>query len=127
MRHILLCDDDLPLVRATEVRFLRDGYRVTCCFDGQAAFEAIFRDMPDLVVTDFCMPRMNGVQLIEKLRADERTKSLPIIVLTAKEHELDVERLAGEFDVRSVLSKPFSPRELIRLAERTLANGVLTP
>lgn len=125
MRHILLCDDDLPLVRATEVRFLRDGYRVTCCFDGQAALEAVFRDIPDLVVTDFCMPRLNGVQLIERLRADERTRTLLIIVLTAKEHELDLKRLADEYGVRSVLSKPFSPRELIRLADLMLADSVL--
>ncbi|MBA4016367.1 MAG: response regulator [Pirellula sp.] len=120
MRHVLLCDDDLPLVRAMEVGFLREGYRASCCFDGQSALESILRDVPDLLITDYCMPRLNGVQLIEKLRAEEQTRALPIIVLTAKGHELDLEKLAGRYGIHSVISKPFSPRALIRLVNATL-------
>lgn len=117
---ILLCDDEVHIVRAAEFKLARAGYEVRCAADGQAAWETINGERPDLLITDLQMPRLGGLELIERLRQQPETHDLPVIVLTAKGFELKPQELAEKWGVLAVVGKPFSPRELLRLVESAL-------
>ncbi|MCE9605280.1 MAG: response regulator [Planctomycetia bacterium] len=116
-RHVLLCDDEIAIIRAAEIKLTRAGFRVTCCSDGQEAFETIQRDKPDLLISDCQMPRMGGLELIRRLRADEATCDLPIMMLTGKGYELPREELQTKYGVIEIIAKPFSPRDVLKIVE----------
>jgi len=114
---ILLCDDEIHILRAAQFKLARAGYEVRCASDGQQAWELIEQERPDILITDFQMPRLNGLGLIERVRANPRTSDLAVIVLTAKGFEVSPREMAERWGVAAVLGKPFSPRELLRLVE----------
>ncbi|MCG8583308.1 MAG: response regulator [Pirellulales bacterium] len=118
---ILLCDDEVHILRASEFKFRRAGYDVICASDGQDAWEKIQERCPDILVSDCQMPRMDGFQLIEKLRDNEATRDLPVMMLTAKGFESGHLETAERLGVATVLPKPFSPRQLLETVERMLA------
>jgi two-component system, OmpR family, alkaline phosphatase synthesis response regulator PhoP len=113
MNHrILLVDDDKELLAALEVKLLKEGYLIDTAPDGEAALEKIKASLPDLVILDVNMPRMNGMDVCRALRSDERTRDLAIIMLTARDDEVD--RILGlEFGADDYVTKPYNPRELI--------------
>jgi two-component system, OmpR family, alkaline phosphatase synthesis response regulator PhoP len=113
-KRILLCDDEIHIVRAAEFKLKKAGYDVQVTQDGLDAWNAIQERRPDLLITDFQMPRMDGVALIEKVRDNPATADLPIFMLTAKGFELSHEDLVGKWNVKEVIAKPFSPRELLQ-------------
>ncbi|HVX11625.1 MAG TPA: response regulator [Pirellulales bacterium] len=116
---IVVCDDEIHIVRAVQFKLSKAGYDVYCAADGEAAWQIIERDPPDLLITDFQMPRLNGLELIERVRRLPSTRELPVIVLSAKGFEFSPEELAERWGVLAVIDKPFSPRELLRLVEST--------
>jgi len=124
---VLLCDDEVHILRAAEFKIARAGFDVRCAFDGQEAWEAICRQRPDILITDFQMPRLNGLELIARVRDNPATTDLPVIVLTAKGFEVSPQELAEKMGVLAVLGKPFSPRELLRLVESIAAGLTLKP
>ncbi|HUG66963.1 MAG TPA: response regulator [Pirellulaceae bacterium] len=120
MSHrILLADDEIHIRRAAEFKLKRE-FEVSCAEDGQEAWEMLLKDRPDVLITDLQMPRMNGIELIEHIRANEATADLPVILLTAKGFELAREDIFNTLKVFQLLSKPFSPRELCRLAQMAI-------
>lgn len=123
--RLILCDDEVHILRAAEFKLTRAGFRVECAGDGQEAWEAIVRERPDLLVTDYQMPRLNGLELIERVRNEPALADLPIIMLTAKGLELSQSDLAERWNVRAVLGKPFSPRELLRTVESLVQKEVV--
>ncbi|HEX5443018.1 MAG TPA: response regulator [Pirellulales bacterium] len=123
MAKILLCDDEIHILRAAEFKLARAGYDVRCASDGQQAWELIEQERPDILITDFQMPRLNGLGLIERVRANPQTSDLIVMVLTAKGFEVSPQEMAERWGVAAVLAKPFSPRELLRQVES--AAGVL--
>ncbi len=121
MSHkILLCDDELHILRAAEFKFQRAGYDVRCASDGEEAWELIQEDLPDVVVTDLQMPRLDGLELAQRIKQDPRTAHLPVIMLTARGFELTSEELNAQYGIRALLCKPFSPRELSRFVEQVI-------
>lgn len=126
-QKVLLCDDDCPILRAAEFKISRAGYEVRCAGDGQAAWELIQQWLPDILVTDLQMPRMDGFRLSQKLRDDPRTRHLPILMLTAKGFEAAHRQMAADCGVLAVLPKPFSPRELLQCIGQALTTGQVTP
>ncbi|MBI2479998.1 MAG: response regulator [Planctomycetia bacterium] len=122
MTHrILLVDDELHIRRAAEFKLKRE-FEVSCAEDGQEAWEMILEDRPDVLVTDLQMPRMNGLELIEHIRANEATADLPVILLTAKGFELARGEVFNTLKVFQLVSKPFSPRELCKLVQMAIEN-----
>jgi PAS domain S-box-containing protein len=108
--RILFADDNADM-RDYVWRLLEKQYQVETVSDGQAALESILANPPDLVLTDVMMPRLDGFGLLHQLRADERTQSLPLIMLSARAGEESlVEGLNAGVD--DYLIKPFSAREL---------------
>jgi len=126
-RSILLCDDDIHILRAAEFKLKRAGLEVVCATDGQEAWEKIQQQQIDILVTDCQMPRLDGVGLIKRLRQDEATAQLPIVLLTAKGLELSHDELLGQWQVATIVSKPFSPRQLLACVEQILTTGSYQP
>ncbi len=127
-KTVLLCDDDIHIVRTAEIKVSGSGYAVQIAQDGQQAWEMIERDCPDFLVTDVQMPRMDGIELARRIRANSnpRISGLPIVMLTAKEFELDRRALIEEFHLVEILAKPFSPRELVGLIRHVLDEAPVT-
>jgi two-component system, OmpR family, alkaline phosphatase synthesis response regulator PhoP len=120
-RRVLLCDDDVHILRAAEFKLKRAGYDVRTAGDGQEGWELIEREVPDVVVTDCQMPRLDGFGLLRRIRQNPETESLPVMMLTAKGFEIDESEAASEYDVHEVIAKPFSPRELLQKVDALLA------
>jgi two-component system, OmpR family, alkaline phosphatase synthesis response regulator PhoP len=119
-KHILLCDDEIHILRAAEFKLKKAGYDVQIAGDGQEAWEAVERQMPDLLITDCQMPRLDGLGLVARVRANPATADLPIFMLTAKGYELSHDELAAQWNVMAVIAKPFSPRELLQRVDGVL-------
>jgi two-component system, OmpR family, alkaline phosphatase synthesis response regulator PhoP len=120
MKKVLLCDDEIHILRAAEMKVAKCGYEVRTANDGEQAWKMIQADMPDVLVTDVQMPRMDGFELARRVRECPATRDLPIIMLTAKGFELDRHELLEKWGIVDLLPKPFSPRELVRTLEQVL-------
>jgi signal transduction histidine kinase/DNA-binding response OmpR family regulator len=119
--RILLADDNADL-RDHVARLLRPYWDVTAAVDGQEALDLAVREQFDLVLTDVMMPRLDGFALIRALRADERTRDVPIVVLSARAgEEASVEGLSAGAD--DYLVKPFSARDLTARVRANLELG----
>ena len=120
-KRVLLCDDDVHILRAAEFKLKRAGFDVCTAGDGQEGWELIQQQMPDLVVTDCQMPRLDGFGLVGRIRQNEETALLPVMMLTAKGFEIDQQETAETWNVLEVIAKPFSPRELLQKVEAAIA------
>lgn len=128
MAHrIVVCDDDTHITRAVQMKLSRAGFEVETGSDGQMAWEAIQREIPDMLITDYQMPRLTGLELAARVRATAALRNLPVVLLTAKGFELDENQLQEEFGFHAVLTKPFSPRELLQLVENTIQRTDAAP
>jgi len=119
-KRIILCDDEIHILRAMEFKLKKAGYEVEITNDGEEAWDAIQKRKPDLLITDCQMPRLTGLELIGRLRDNPRTADIPVFMLTAKGYELSHELLFGQLRVLRVVAKPFSPRELLQDADAVL-------
>jgi two-component system alkaline phosphatase synthesis response regulator PhoP len=119
-KRILLCDDEIHILRAAEFKLRRAGFDVEIAGDGQEAWERIAVQRPDILVTDCQMPRLDGLGLTRRVRENPETRDLPVLMLTAKGYELSHEELADKLNVIAVIAKPFSPRELLQTVETIL-------
>ena len=82
-KHILVVDDDPDLVEALAMKLASKNFRVTKAYDGVEAWEKIKSDQPDLMILDVMMPRKNGYQLCDEIKADPQYKNIAVILLTA--------------------------------------------
>jgi two-component system phosphate regulon response regulator PhoB len=111
-KKILVVDDEAPIRMMLIQALVRSGFEVEEAADGNEALNKIADSMPDLLLLDWMMPGMTGINLVQKLRRNDVSRELPIIMLTAKVEESD--RVKGlEWGVDDYVLKPFSPRELI--------------
>jgi len=119
-KKVLLCDDEIHILRAAEIKVSRAGYEVRIAHDGQEAWESIQQDPPDVLVTDVQMPRCDGFELSRRIRGNPALKDLPILMLTAKGFELAHQEMMEKWGIVAILAKPFSPRELVRRIDEIL-------
>ena len=119
-KRVLLCDDEIHILRAAEFKIKRAGYDVRIASDGQEAWELIEQELPDILVTDCQMPRLDGFGLTQRVRENPQTRHIPILMLTAKGFEISHEDLAEKWNVIDVIAKPFSPRELLERVNKIL-------
>jgi DNA-binding response OmpR family regulator len=108
---ILAADDDEDILQLVVFRLERSGYTVLQAHDGEEAFRLALEHKPDLAVLDVMMPKMDGFEVTRRLRAEAATRSMPIIMLTARAQDSDVEE-GFDAGANDYLRKPFSPGEL---------------
>ncbi len=109
---ILVADDEEDLRELVTYRLSRSGYNVIGAEDGQEAFELAAERTPDLMVLDVMMPKLDGYELTRRLRAEAALRSIPVILLTARSQESDIDR-GFEVGADDYLKKPFNPDELV--------------
>ena len=110
--HILLVEDEKSLVELMRYNLERSGYRVTVAVNGEEALTSVADDRPDLVLLDWMLPLMSGIEVCRQLRRQTATANVPINMLTARGEEGDrIRGLAAGAD--DYVSKPFSPSELV--------------
>ena len=108
---ILVVDDEDDLLELVRYNLTKAGYRVSCVSTGEEALSHARRQPPDLIVLDLMLPAVDGLEVCRRLKADAKTRDIPIIMLTAKSEESDVVR-GLERGADDYITKPFSPRVL---------------
>jgi two-component system phosphate regulon response regulator PhoB len=123
-KKVLVVDDEIHIVHVVAIKLRNNGYEPITAGNGQEAYELACREKPDIVIADYMMPVMSGLELLEKLRANEQTKDIPFILLTARNFAIDDIR-QQQLQVSQCITKPFSPKELLRTIEDILYQGQL--
>jgi len=111
-KTVLVVDDEIHIVHVVAIKLRNNGYEVVSADNGAEALELALREKPDIIVTDFQMPVMTGLELVDNLRRNEETKDTPVIMLTARSFAISREQ-QDELKISGCLSKPFSPKELL--------------
>ena len=119
MKTILLADDEVNLRMLVHTTLDDPHYRILEAADGTAALELAKQERPDLLVLDWMMPGMTGIEVVRALRHDTETAHIPIIMLTAKGQEKDKEQ-GSSLGTYAYLVKPFSPLELLEKVQEVL-------
>jgi CheY-like chemotaxis protein len=109
---VMVVDDEPDIRYLLRITLEGAGYGVVEAAHGEAALALVRRSLPQLVLTDWMMPRMNGGKLIERLRADESTKAIPIVIISGTR--------GTQAGADAVVRKPFDPGELIVLVDRLI-------
>ena len=118
-KKVLVVDDEIHIVHVVAIKLRNNGYEVMTAGDGAEAFKIACEEKPDIIVTDFQMPVMTGLELVEKLRGREETREIPVIMLTARSFAIE-DRQKEDLQISQCLSKPFSPKELLENIEDIL-------
>ena len=109
---ILVVDDEREILELVKYNLSKEGFTAVCVETGEEALSAARVKMPDVLLLDLMLPGIDGLEVCRKLKADEKTRGIPIIMLTAKGGEADI--VAGlELGATDYVTKPFSPRVLI--------------
>ncbi|HEX8324431.1 MAG TPA: response regulator [Tepidisphaeraceae bacterium] len=122
-RTLIIADDEPHLVHIVAYSLKKAGIHVEVASNGLECFELACKLGPDLIVSDYQMPVLDGLQSCIRLKNDPRTSHIPVIMLTARGHRLSAEELART-NIQGVLPKPFSARQLLAKMEEVLAKRV---
>lgn len=112
MERVLIVDDDPDIQKLVSYNLDQAGFRVSIAATGLAALDFVQEKPPDLIILDIMLPDLDGLEVCRKLRQHDRSRRIPIIMLTARTEEID--RVVGfELGADDYVMKPFSPRELV--------------
>ena len=119
-KRILLAEDEPSVTRLIQVNLELAGYTLDCVADGEAALAAIRDALPDLLILDVTMPRLDGFEVLRALKSDPETAQLPVVMLTGKSDDESVFK-AWQSGVDCYMTKPFDPAELATMVQRLLS------
>lgn len=120
-KRVVCIEDEPEMIDLVKLILSRRGYQVVGAMGGREGLEAIRREQPDLVLLDLMMPDMDGWEVYQKMKADEATKAIPVIVVTAKAQSIDKVLGLHIAKVDDYITKPFGPQELLESVEKVLA------
>lgn len=123
MKKILVVDDEKSIAEILKFNLVKEGFEVYVAFDGQEAIDIVHKNLPDLMLLDLMLPKMDGLEVCRTVR---QTHDLPIIMLTAKDSEID-KVLGLELGADDYVTKPFSNRELIARVKANLRRKSKSP
>ncbi len=109
---VLVVDDETHILHVVSMKLQNAGYEVVTAEDGEEALQIAVQRRPDLVITDYQMPFMTGVELCIKLKEHQPTRATPCIMLTARGYNI-AQQYLDQANITTVLTKPFSPREVL--------------
>jgi two-component system alkaline phosphatase synthesis response regulator PhoP len=109
---VLIVDDEKNIVEAVKYALEKDGFRTLVAHDGARALELAARELPDLIVLDWMLPSVDGLEVCRLLHQQPATSGIPVLMLTVKSDETD-KVLGLEMGADDYMTKPFSPRELV--------------
>jgi two-component system, OmpR family, response regulator VicR len=119
---LVVCIEDEPeMIDLVKLILSRKGFNVVGAMGGREGLEAIQAQKPDLVLLDLMMPDMDGWEVYQKMKADDATKLIPVIVVTAKAQSIDKVLGLHIAKVDDYITKPFGPQELLQSVEQVLA------
>ena len=118
-KKILVSDDESHILHVVSLKLRNAGFKVVCARDGQEALDLARQERPDLLITDYHMPQLSGLELCRRLKQDPATAGIPAIMLTARGYHLD-EQDTQQSGITRMLSKPFSPRHLLATVNEVL-------
>ncbi len=121
-RKILVADDEAHILHIVSMKLANAGYEVITAMDGEEALELALADKPDMVITDFQMPYLTGLELSRRLHENEQTREVPVLMLTARGFDIEDGEMAAA-GIHDVLSKPFSPREVLRKVQNLIGES----
>jgi len=119
MKKVLIVDDEPFILMIVEDKLKKAGYEVLTQRTGNGIMEFIKSNKPDLVIMDWMLPDVSGLDICKDLKEDSETCSIPVFMLTAKGQEAD-EKLGYQCGVKQYITKPFSPKALLNLVEKTI-------
>ncbi len=118
-KKILVIDDETLLVDLVKIRLEANNYDVIAAYDGVEGLEKAKNEKPDLILLDISMPFMDGYQALQKLKENDQTKSIPVIMLTAKSQIDDVTKVA-DLGAADYVVKPFNPQTFLAKIHKAL-------
>ena len=118
-KKVLIADDEIHIIQVVAIKLRNNGYQVITAENGAEAYELACAEKPDVIITDFQMPVMTGLELVEKLRNNENTAQIPVMMLTARGFAIE-DDVREKLQIAACLSKPFSPRELLQNVQEVL-------
>ncbi len=119
---ILVVDDEIYIVHILDFSLGMEGYEVLTALDGEQALEKAKAEKPDLIVLDIMMPKLDGYETCKRLKADDATKQIPVILLSAKGRNVD-QKIGFEVGADDYITKPFSPRKLVERINSVLGQN----
>jgi CheY-like chemotaxis protein len=119
-KTILVADDETHILHVVSLKLRNAGFTVVTARDGQEALDLALSEAPDLLITDYHMPQLSGLELCRRLKQDPSTAGIPAIMLTARGYSLEAADTENSGILR-MLSKPFSPRQLLATVQEVLA------
>ncbi len=120
-QQIVYIEDDSEMIDLVRLILARKNFEFMGASGGREGLELIRQSLPDLILLDLMMPDMDGWEVYHQLKAEENTKNIPVIVITAKAQNIDKVLGLHIAKVDDYISKPFSPKELIASIEKVLA------
>ena len=118
-KTILVADDESHILHVVSLKLRNAGFRVLTARDGQEALDLATAEHPDLLITDYHMPQLSGLELCHRLKNDPATSGIPAIMLTARGYHLEPHD-TEQSGILRMLSKPFSPRHLLATVNEIL-------
>jgi len=125
-KTILVVDDESHILNVLSLKLQNAGYQVVTAADGEEGFELALQVQPDLIISDFQMPFMTGLEMCTRLRQQNKTQNTPAIMLTARGYSLTQSDL-DQTNIVGVLSKPFSPRDVLARVQELVRNNMAQP
>ncbi len=122
MSKILVADDEAHILHVVSMKLKNAGFDVITAVDGEEALELAKSEKPDLIITDFQMPVMTGLEFLKALRAVEGPVRIPAMMLTARGFDIEQGEMFAA-GIAAVLAKPFSPREVLGKVNELMGCG----
>ncbi len=123
-KKVLVADDEIHIVQVVAMKLRNNGLDVVTADNGSDAYKLCCEEKPDIIVTDYQMPGMTGIELVEKLRGTDGLENIPVIVLTARDFAIEQDQ-QEKLNIAAYLSKPFSPKELLNRVENILESSAV--
>jgi two-component system, OmpR family, alkaline phosphatase synthesis response regulator PhoP len=123
-KTVLVADDETHILHVVSMKLRNAGYNILTARDGREALEVAQQDHPDLIITDYHMPELSGLELCRRLKQEPRTADIPAIMLTARGYCLEPQDMERS-GILCMLSKPFSPRQLLATVNDVLQHAAV--